>query len=110
VSIVQIKIKKVTKMNPVEIVITSIDKYLTDKIKQPNRRGPNGYELVLKLRLLVYGVLKGLHYTRELERHLKKNPDISKELGFAAVPHRTTIDRWKKIVRQRIKGTNFLIG
>ncbi|AEF95712.1 hypothetical protein [Methanotorris igneus] len=59
-------------MDAVKIVITLIDKYLTDKIEQPKRRGPKGYDLVLKLRLLAYGVLKGLYYTRELVRYLKK--------------------------------------
>jgi len=67
-------------MNPVDIVITTIDKYFTDKIEQPRRRGPNGYELMLRLRLLIYGTLKGIHHSRELERHMGKHLDIAKKI------------------------------
>ena len=82
-------------MDPIDIVTSSIDKYLTDRIEEPKRRGPKGYDLGLKLRLLVYGILKRLYHTRELERHLKKHPNVLSDLGFDRLPHRTTIDRWK---------------
>ncbi|WP_157209557.1 hypothetical protein [Methanotorris igneus] len=41
-----------------------IDKYLTDKIEQPKRRGLKDYDLVLELRLLVYGVKRIVLYER----------------------------------------------
>lgn len=62
-----------------------------------NRRpGPEGYPLLKRLRMLLYGHLKGYLSTRKLRRHLQKNPRQLKRLGFDKLPDRRTIDRWKR--------------
>lgn len=58
------------------------------------RRGPKGYGLLLVLRLLLYSVLAEIFSTRQLVKHLKKNPRIREKLGFKKVPTRRTIDGW----------------
>jgi len=58
------------------------------------RRGNPGYSRLQAVRLLVYARLKGIGTDKGLVRHLKKNRDAVRALGFKRVPHRTTVGRW----------------
>lgn len=73
---------------------------LTDKLigcmELPVHPGPEGYEMILRMRLLLYGHLKGYLTTRKLRKHLMKHNEVLKRLGFKTLPDRRTIDRWKK--------------
>ena len=62
----------------------------------PRRRGRRGYGYLLIVRLLVYAMLTGIFSNRGLKTHLETNIRIAKILGFKAIPHRTTISRWKQ--------------
>ena len=92
-----------------------VKEVLTDKliagIELPIHSGPRGYLLILRLRLLLYGHLKGYLSTRKLRRHLKKHPEVLKQLGFKTLPNRRTIDRWKKrsYTRRCKRGNNISI-
>lgn len=82
-------------MEALEVVKEVLTKKLIDWIKIPNRRGPKGYKLILKIKLLLYAHLKGIFSTRKLVEHLKKRPEVVKQLGFEKMPSKRTIDRWK---------------
>lgn len=77
-----------------------VKEVLTDKfiacIEMPVHPGPEGYELVLRLRLLLYAHLKGYFSSRKIRKHFIKNPKVLKQLGFRTIPNKRTIDRWKK--------------
>ena len=103
------------------VIMESLDivkEVLTDKfiasIEIPVRPGPEGYELVLRLRLLLYAHLKGYFSSRKIRKHLIKNPKVLKQLGFKTLPNKRTIDRWKKklvnVMSQiiRLAGNNYL--
>ena len=82
-------------MKAIEVVLHSVHKNISEEIVIRVRPGPKGYPLFLKLRLLLYGILKEIFYTRKLYNHLKKHPEILKLLGFNRLLNRRTIDRWK---------------
>jgi hypothetical protein len=77
-----------------------VKEVLTDKLiaclELPIHSGPKGYDIILRMRLLLYGHLKGYLSTRKLRKHLKKHPEVLRQLGFKTLPNRRTIDRWKK--------------
>ena len=58
------------------------------------RRGNPGYPRLQAVRLLVYAKLRGIGTDKGLIRHLKKNRQAARALGFKRVPHRTTVGRW----------------
>lgn len=101
-------------MKALTIVKEVITKKVIGKIKVPVRTGPKGYPLFLRLRLLVYGKIKGFFSTRMLVKHLEKRPDIVKKLDFETAPSKRTIDRWKKGLVNELKqlvklsGDNYL--
>ena len=93
----------------IAIVTTVIDKNLVE-IVQRHRRGPKGHGLVCILRLLVYAVLMQYFSSRILHKHLRKRPQVWRELGLASRPGRSSIDRWKKQYSQEIEGCIALLG
>jgi hypothetical protein len=58
------------------------------------RTGPEGYGLLLILRLLLYSVLGEIFSTRKLLKHLRKRPKVWKKLGFKKLPCKRSIDSW----------------
>ena len=74
------------------------------------RPGPEGYALVLRLRLLLYAHLMALFSTRKLRNHLKKRPEKLKCLLFQTLPDRRTIDRWKKKLDKELEQLVRLTG
>lgn len=85
-------------MQALDVVQEVLHKNIADEIVIQIRRGPKGYGLLLKLRLLLYSMLMEIYSTRKLVNHLKKRPQILQQLGFSQLPRRRTIDRWKKAV------------
>lgn len=83
-------------MEALNIVKEVLTNKLIACLELPSHSGPKGYPLILRLRLLLYGHLKGYLSTRKLRRHLKKHPEVLKQLGFKTLPNRRTIDRWKR--------------
>jgi hypothetical protein len=80
---------------PQKIIRLVINKTIVPK--QPKRGGRKGYGAVLIVRLLVYSVLVGIFTNMGLKRHLEKHRNsIARVLGFKAIPHRTSIGRWKR--------------
>lgn len=80
-------------MQTIDVVLGTINKFTVSQVWYL-RRGPKGYGLLLKFRLLVYSVLKEIFSTRRLIKHLKKRPYVLKRLGFDKMPCRRTIDSW----------------
>jgi hypothetical protein len=85
-------------MEAQDVVMEVLHKKVTDEIVVQIKRGPKGYGLLLRLRLLLYATLKKIFFTRELIKHLQKRPSIHKKLGFKTIPSRRTVDRWKDSV------------
>lgn len=78
------------------------------------KRGPKGYQLILRLRLLLYAHLMAIFSSRKLRKHLLKRPEKLNGLGFETIPDRRTIDRWKHQLGSefqqlvRLTGDNYL--
>lgn len=72
--------------------------------------GPEGYILMSRLKLLLYGHLMAIFSTRKLINHFKKRPKMLKRLGFQTLPDRRTIDRWKKKLDNELKQLVRLTG
>lgn len=83
-------------MQALDIVMEVLNKNIVEKITERPRRGPKGYKLLLRLRILLYAVLKEIFETRNLVRHLRKKPTVICKLGFKKMPSKRTLDRWKK--------------
>ena len=83
-------------MQALEVVIELLDKNIVEKVTEKTRRGPRGYKLLLRLRLLLYAVLIEVFETRNLVRHFEKKSFVVTKLGFKNMPSRRTMDRWKK--------------
>ena len=83
-------------MEALEVVLEILNKNVVEKISEMKRRGPKGYKLLLRLRLLLYAVLMELFETRNLVRHLQKRPKVIWIMGFESMPSKRTMDRWKK--------------
>ncbi|MDI6825975.1 MAG: transposase [Candidatus Aenigmarchaeota archaeon] len=75
-----------------EIVRLLINKKI---VHEKHGRGRKGYGVLRRVRLLAYAMLKRIHTDKGLIEHLKKNPRVTRILGFKTIPHRTTIGRWK---------------
>lgn len=97
-------------MEALDVVIEVLHKNVTNEIVVVVRRGPKGYGLLLKLRILLYAILKEIFSTRELVKHLKKRRYILKRLGFKTLPHKRTIDRWKKAVDYELQQVITITG
>lgn len=82
-------------MQTVAVVLGVLFNSVVRKVEK-KRVGPKGYGLLRILRLLLYSVLAEIFSTRELCKHLTKNPSVLKKLGFRACPCRRTIDSWFK--------------
>jgi hypothetical protein len=80
-------------MQTVDVVLCVLFKAVVRRVEQ-RRRGPKGYGLLRILRLLLYSVLEEIFSTRELRKHLKKNPRVVRKLGFRKLPCRRAIDGW----------------
>jgi hypothetical protein len=89
-------------MEALDIVKEVLDDKLIVCLELPVHSGPEGYPIILRMKLLLYGHLKGYLTTRKLKKHVMKHPEILKQLGFKTIPDRRTIDRWK------IKLANYL--
>lgn len=83
-------------MQALEVVLELLNKNVVEKVTEKSRRGPKGYKLLLRLRILLYAVLMEFFQTRNLFRNLKKKPYVILKLGFKKMPSRRTLDRWKK--------------
>ena len=97
-------------MQALDVVKEVLNKNITEKIVVVIRRGPKGYELLLRLRILLYALLMEIFETRDLARHLKKYPHIWKRLGFKTKPSRASIDRWKKDLDYELQQVITLAG
>lgn len=97
-------------MEALDIVKQLLHKNITNEIAVIVKRGPKGYGLLLKLRLLLYATLKEVFSTRKLIKHLKKRPKILKQLGFKKLPHKRTIDRWKHAVDYELQQVITITG
>jgi len=82
-------------MQTVDVVLYVLDKATVQDVGYV-RRGPPGYGLTLVLRLLLYAILAEIFSTRKLLKHLRKNPQVWKRLGFQRIPTRRTIDSWQQ--------------
>lgn len=83
-------------MEALDIVKEVFTEKLIACLELPVHPGPNGYKIILRMRLLLYGHLKGYLTTRKLIKHLRKHTKVLKRIGFKTIPNRRTIDRWKK--------------
>ncbi len=83
-------------MQALEVVIEVLNKNIVEKVSEKTRRGPKGYKLLLRLRLLLYAVLIEVFETRNLARHFEQKSFALAKLGFKKMPSRRTMDRWKK--------------
>ena len=94
--------------------LTVVNEILTNKVIGkiiiPIKRGPKGYPLLLRLKLLLYGELKGFFSTRMLRKHFQKRPDALKKLGFKTLPDKRTIDRWKHKLANELQQLVKLMG
>jgi hypothetical protein len=97
-------------MEAQDVVLRVLHKNITDEIAVIVKRGPKGYGLLLKLRLLLYGTLKEIFSTRKTIKHLKKRPYIWKKLGFKSMPSKRTIDRWKHAVDYELQQVITITG
>lgn len=97
-------------MEALNVVLHTLHKNIADEIVVQVRRGPKGYALVLKLRLLLYATLKEIFSTRKLVKHLKKRPEIIYQLGFEKIPDKRTIDRWKHNLAYELKQVVKIVG
>lgn len=97
-------------MQAIDVVRETINKKIAEKIVVVLRRGPKGYSLMLRLRILLYGILKEFFQTRDLIRHLKKRPKVWKKLGFKTRPSRSSIDRWKKDLEYELEQVIVMVG
>lgn len=97
-------------MNAIEVVLHSVHKNISEEIVTRIRPGPEGYPLFLKLRLLLYGLLKEIFRTRKLCNHLRKHSTIVEQLGFEGIPNRRTIDRWKQKLEYELQQVINLAG
>jgi hypothetical protein len=83
-----------------------VNKIITnDIIKQiPKRKGKDTskYGTKLKIKLLLYAFLKGIHSNRALVLHLQNNPQVLTALGFKSCPSRRSIDRWKNSLNKEL--------
>lgn len=82
-------------MEALDVVNEVLTKKVIAQVIVRIKRGPKGYQLILRLRLLLYSHLMALFSTRKLRKHLKKRSEMLKLLGFQKLPDRRTIDRWK---------------
>lgn len=83
-------------MEALDVVLTVLHKNIADELVLKIKPGPKGYGILLELKLLLYAVLMGIFSARELVKHLKKRPEIVKNLGFSKIPSRRTVNRWKR--------------
>ena len=97
-------------MKAEEVVNEIITSDLIDRIPKRRKVGRKGYNLELRLKLLVYAFLKGIHSNRALVLHLQNNPQILTALGFKSCPGRRTIDRWKKSIDEELHAIITLLG
>lgn len=97
-------------MEALDVVLECLHKKVMDEIVVRIRRGPKGYDLLMKLRLLLYAMLKGFFSTRELVKHLQKRPMIAHHLGFLTVPSKRSIDRWKKTLTYEFQQAVRIVG
>lgn len=84
-----------------ELVRAVINKKLVPK---QEGRGRRGYGNLLRVRLLVYSILKGIHKDKKLIRHLENNPEVRYGLGFyKEIPDRSRLSKWKKNYSELLK-------
>lgn len=80
-------------MQTVNVVLGVLNKNIVAQIEK-QRTGPEGYGLLLILRLMLYAVLAEIFSTRKLIKHLRKRQRVLRKLGFLSLPDRRSIDRW----------------
>ena len=97
-------------MEALDVVLQILHKNIANEIVLTVRPGPKGYGILLKLKLLLYAMLMEIFSTRELVKHLKKRPEVVKQLGFPSTPDKRTIDRWKKAVAYELQQAVWLVG
>jgi len=69
-------------MQALDIVLDVLNINIVEKVSEKTRRGPKGYKLLLRLRLLLYAVLIEIFETRNLVRHFEQNGFALAKLGF----------------------------
>ena len=97
-------------MEALDVVLQVLHKNFANEIVVPVRRGPKGYALLLKLRLLLYAMLVEIFSTRKLHKHLKKRRNILRRLGFEQLPDKRTLDRWKHRHDYELQQAATLVG
>lgn len=97
-------------MEALDIVNEVITHKVISQVNIEIHPGPSGYELILRLKLILYGHLMALFSTRKLINHFKKRRNILERLGFQKLPDRRTIDRWKKKLDNEFKQLVRLTG
>jgi len=97
-------------MEALDVVLEVLHKNITEDIAIIVRRGPEGYGLLLKLRLLLYAMLMETFSTRKLLKHLMKRPSIWRKLGFKTCPSKRSIDRWKKALDYELQQVITITG
>lgn len=97
-------------MEALDVVHHVLTQKVIDQVIIPTKRGPKGYALLLRLRLLLYAHLMAIFSTRKLRKHLKKRPGVLRKFGLKTSPDRRTIDRWKKSLDQEFQQMVRLAG
>ena len=64
-----------------------------EKLKEPPRRGPKGYNLAERIAVLTYVILRNTSYFRAL-KEIKKTI-IPRKIGLRNVPSQSSVWRWK---------------
>lgn len=97
-------------MEAIDIVLDLVNKNITEQIVVVTRRGPKGYALLFRLRMLLYAMLKEFFFTRELVAHFEKHKRLLHRLGFKRIPHRKTLARWKRNHAYELEQLITLVG
>lgn len=69
-------------MQALNVVSDVLNINIVEKVSEKTRRGPKGYKLLLRLRLLLYAVLIEVFETRNLVRHFEQKSFALAKLGF----------------------------
>lgn len=97
-------------MEALDVVRKVVNKNVAEKIVVRVKRGPKGYPLFLRLRLLLYALLIEYFSTRELIKHVKKRKNVLTWLGFKTCPDRRTVDRWKESLDYELQQVITIVG
>lgn len=97
-------------MEALDVVLEVLNKKFSEKIVIRIKRGPKGYGLLLKLRLLLYAMLMEMFSTRKVIKHIYKRPIVLRKLGFKTMPDKRTLDRWKRNLEYELEQAVTIAG